>query len=282
VYKARYTPTGTIVAVKIISLAKEAGEKERENLKYVFGMIFSLLHLTNRYNILLCISFKLSCCLTALQERERDPEDSKRPTHRTLLGLLHQQRRPLGPSPLSRPLLLCIPTSGLIIATADAASASHRTHIASADSDGLLRGWVARGRHPPSTDQMPHRRRTLGRHDQCRQGTDRLACACIFLFACSCSSQGLAYLHRRGVIHRDLKAANILINDKGEPKIGRAPLHLFLCWDIHVQFIFLIPAADFGVSAHINSLTHSRNTVRHLSLLLALLTRVSDALHSYD
>lgn len=32
--------------------------------------------------------------------------------------------------------------------------------------------------------------------------------------------RGLSYLHREGIIHRDLKSANILVTDQMELKIG--------------------------------------------------------------
>jgi len=50
--------------------------------------------------------------------------------------------------------------------------------------------------------------------------------------------RGLAYLHQKGCIHRDVKAGNIVINTQGCVKLGILPSFAsfasphFLCWSL--------------------------------------------------
>ena len=55
---------------------------------------------------------------------------------------------------------------------------------------------------------------------------------------CSATINGLAYLHKNNIIHRDIKAANILLTEFGEAKL-----------------------ADFGVSEQLTSTIAKRNTI---------------------
>ncbi len=46
---------------------------------------------------------------------------------------------------------------------------------------------------------------------------------------------GLKYLHDHSIIHKDIKSANILLNDHGEVKLGRYKLQLGI-----IVLIFLL------------------------------------------
>ena len=56
--------------------------------------------------------------------------------------------------------------------------------------------------------------------------------------AISQMSAGLAYLHARGIVHRDLKTSNILIFDAGANKVTlkisaqTAPRHQIIVWNL--------------------------------------------------
>ncbi len=72
----------------------------------------------------------------------------------------------------------------------------------------------------------------------------KLACKDILSYACDVAS-GLAYLHKRRVLHRDLKSANVLVRQIFELNNSINPIQLF-------DGKTLAKIADFGHSRFLN------------------------------
>ena len=78
-------------------------------------------------------------------------------------------------------------------------------------------------------------------------------------YVCKATLKGLAYLHSQRKIHRDIKPGNLLVNGKGQIKLGN-----FL-----KNVDDLTKIADFGVSGTLSEKTRKRDTVIGTPFFLA-------------